>query len=640
MRTPIPTVGGAYTHDTLPFDAQTCVNLFPESGNPLTKDKGILRRASGTVLFITVAGSGAIRALYKSSTGRMFAVRGNKLVEIFSGATQLLIGSLTSNSGPVGMTDNGTQMALSDGSQLWSIVLATNAMATVTDPNSVAPTNTPQVVFIDGYIFGFNPNDTTLGQFRHSELNDLDTWLAIDLYRADASPDKLVSMVANRAELWVLGTDSYDVFYNAKGDNSSPANPTWTRVPGGFNNIGCAARFSVVSMLGSVFWLGTSKEGKSVVYMSTGYQATPVSTKAITSEINKISSISEAEAFTTQRDGHYFYWLTFPNGNKTFVYDLTENEWHTRAKLTPSTGEQARHRASSHVVFNNTSYVGDFQNGNIYELSKTAYDDNGDPQLCERTFPYIEASKQRISCPWIQFDILTGDGLIETATTLSGTINTTAGLKSVTDTYTSLSGTITTDLTKAVVGAGTAFTTELTVGETIRWTDDVSREQHGTIATITDATNLTLTTLSTSISTGVATVSYTTRFTTQLSVSQEIRWIDNAGGDNVGAVASIESDWAFTLLDNAPTISTAVACRAIDSDGTDPKVKMRYSDNGGRIYGNWRQKGTGKRGEYDTRVIFRLLGQFRDRVFQLHYSEPTPYAIMDSTIAELNSGYN
>ena len=50
-----------------------------------------------------------------------------------------------------------------------------------------------------------------------------------------------------------------------------------------------------------------------------------------------MSDISDARAFTYQKDGHHFYVLTFPTGNKTFVFDASTSLWHERNATVPST---------------------------------------------------------------------------------------------------------------------------------------------------------------------------------------------------------------------------------------------------------------------------------------------------------------
>lgn len=66
--------------------------------------------------------------------------------------------------------------------------------------------------------------------------------------------------------------------------------------------------------------------------------------------------------------------------------------------------------------------------------------------------------------------------------------------------------------------------------------------------------------------------------------------------------------------------------------GSDPKVMLRWSDDFGHTFRNSRTKSIGKQGEFRKRVRFTRLGQSRDRVYELSYSEPTPFTIMGAQI--------
>lgn len=69
--------------------------------------------------------------------------------------------------------------------------------------------------------------------------------------------------------------------------------------------------------------------------------------------------------------------------------------------------------------------------------------------------------------------------------------------------------------------------------------------------------------------------------------------------------------------------------------GSDPQVMMRYSDDGGRNWSNELWESLGKVGAYNTRVIWRRLGQSRDRVYHIKISDPVQCQING---AYLNSG--
>ena len=56
--------------------------------------------------------------------------------------------------------------------------------------------------------------------------------------------------------------------------------------------------------------------------------------------------------------------------------------------------------------------------------------------------------------------------------------------------------------------------------------------------------------------------------------------------------------------------------------GSDPQFMFSYSNDGGRTFGNERQRAAGTLGEYRTRVQFRRLGVARNRVYQVSVSDP------------------
>lgn len=62
--------------------------------------------------------------------------------------------------------------------------------------------------------------------------------------------------------------------------------------------------------------------------------------------------------------------------------------------------------------------------------------------------------------------------------------------------------------------------------------------------------------------------------------------------------------------------------------GSDPKVGMQFSDDGGRTWSNERTASSGRRGEYRQRVEWNRLGSARDRVFRVYGSDPVPTTII------------
>lgn len=66
------------------------------------------------------------------------------------------------------------------------------------------------------------------------------------------------------------------------------------------------------------------------------------------------------------------------------------------------------------------------------------------------------------------------------------------------------------------------------------------------------------------------------------------------------------------------------------SQGYNPQVMMRISNNGGRSFGSERRCGSGKQGEYPKRVFWLMNGQSRNRVFEVVMTDPVLWFIVDA----------
>jgi hypothetical protein len=120
-----------------------------------------------------------------------------------------------------------------------------------------------------------------------------------------------------------------------------------------------------------VLWLGKDESGTGIVYRLNGYTAEPISTPDINYHIQAMSDISDAIAFTFQMEGNYFYVITFPTGDKTFVYNLTTNTWNEAANF--KDGEFYRWEAQEYAFFAGKHLVCDYTEGKIYSMSLSVY---------------------------------------------------------------------------------------------------------------------------------------------------------------------------------------------------------------------------------------------------------------------------
>ena len=90
---------------------------------------------------------------------------------------------------------------------------------------------------------------------------------------------------------------------------------------------------------------------------------------------------------------------------------MSSGMWHERSYRNPQSDADERWRPRVHAFFNGKNYVGDHDNGNIYEVSTTTYTDNGDIIIRERVSPVVWNALERIYYKSIEFDVESGVGL-------------------------------------------------------------------------------------------------------------------------------------------------------------------------------------------------------------------------------------
>lgn len=66
--------------------------------------------------------------------------------------------------------------------------------------------------------------------------------------------------------------------------------------------------------------------------------------------------------------------------------------------------------------------------------------------------------------------------------------------------------------------------------------------------------------------------------------------------------------------------------------GENPKVMLRWSDDGGHTWSNERMAEIGKMGKYSTRVIWRRLGLSRDRIYEVKVSDPVKVVLIGAEL--------
>jgi hypothetical protein len=91
---------------------------------------------------------------------------------------------------------------------------------------------------------------------------------------------------------------------------------------------------------------------------------------------------------------------------------------------------------------------------------------------------------------------------------------------------------------------------------------------------------------------------------------------------------------ATPTYDMQPFSALQIDCNVGDGlpTGQAPLLMMRYSDDGGFAWKNWRTVSLGTVGQRRARAIFRRLGEARDRVWQIRCTENVPFSIIGAAV--------
>ena len=505
MKTPI--LGSTYVARSVNAADARMVNLFPEIVPEAGKEPAFLNRAPGLKLLNTV-GNGPIRGLwaFSSNDGVGFVVSGVQLYKINNNYTATFIG-FVSGTGPVSMADNGTQLFIACNGPSYIYNNLTGAFGQITDPDFPGAVT---VCYLDGYFVFNQPNSQLMWVTQLLDGTSIDP---LEFASTEGSPDGLIAVVSNFREVWAFGTNSIEVWYDV-GATDYPLQ----RIQGAFNELGCAAPYSVAKMDNGLFWLGRDRRGQGIVYRANGYTGQRISTHAVEWQIQQYANLSDAIGYTYQQDGHSFYVLVFPSANTTWVYDAATQAWHERAGFID--GVFTRHRGNCQMSFNNKIVIGDFENGNIYAFDLDDFSDNGSIQKWLRSWralPTGQNNLKRTTQHMMQLDCESGVGL-------NGFV----------------------------------------VNETIYLQTELGE------------------------------------------------YLVTESGD-------------YLIADQ----------QAIATQGADPQVMLRWSDDGGHTWSNEHWASMGKIGQYYKRVIWRRLGmtvKLRDRVYEVSGTDPVKIAIMGAEL--------
>ena len=288
------------------------------------------------------AGNGC-RGTYYSSSGyapgfesKLYTVFGNALFRVNADNTIKRIGIINSSSDPVGMTDNGFEAFVVDGSSIWRTLLTQDdstvtmsAVALPVIPGTSDPIKPTHICFSGQRII---INSGNSNQWFYSDLAS-SIIQADSFYSAEQNADSISALANLGGNIWIFGPRSYEI-WRGTGIDLDP----FALVGGSGSQIGTRARYSVATISDKIFFLGSSDVGDNAVFMGSDQSVSRISHEGIESQIAGFADKDLAIGYCYQDIGEVYYILTFKLSKVTFVYEVGTGLWHNRSTRELSTG--------------------------------------------------------------------------------------------------------------------------------------------------------------------------------------------------------------------------------------------------------------------------------------------------------------
>jgi hypothetical protein len=399
-------LGQSYASQSPIADAELCMNLYPEAMESAgAAAKQVLYPTPGVKSFTVASSASRIRQLYSiiaNNVERAFAVASNMLVEVFGdGSNSGTLGSMAEDTNIATLVTNGDgggQLFTTSGYQGYVFDLTSSAF---TNPVS----NVTMGSMVDGYFVALDAPTSTL---KISNLLDGTTWDPTQFAQRSSQPDPWRSMVVNYNEIWLLGSQTSEVWYDA-GNFPFP----FALRPGAIMQQGIAATFSAAVLEGTVIWLAHNQNGQNQVVAASGYVPTRISNHAMEYQISRYTRIDDATAWIYEDQGHPFYVLNFPTAGATWVYDKNTQQWHQRGTWISESNNFDAWHPQCHTFAFGKHLVGDRNTPTVYQMDiSLGLDVDGRPMRRVRRGPSLQSELDYLFVGRFQIEMETGNGVV------------------------------------------------------------------------------------------------------------------------------------------------------------------------------------------------------------------------------------
>ena len=361
------------------------INMMPEQRGAEGKIPFPLYTVDGLASFATLTGGGKFRGgISLGDVG--YCVSGRQVFKVDSAGASTTLGGFAGDD-PVYFARNQKSpdpqtILVSQGKRA---IIENDILSDVDDPD-LAPPNS--VVFLNQYFVHTIAN----GRFQWSSLSEGTEYDATDFASAEYAADGLRRGLVRSGELLLFGSETIEPWYTPSSGSEAFARS------GSVIEHGCLNGATVAKLETVPVFVADDETVRALE----GYTARRISTHAVERSIRDTAAQANMTAFAYTAAGHPLYNLI--GDDFTWVYDAATGQWHERQSYGLS-----RWRANGYMKIGSKHIVGDYENGKLYEVSPTAYDEAGADMVCEVQIP-VHAYPKRIGLNEVRLDVVPGQG--------------------------------------------------------------------------------------------------------------------------------------------------------------------------------------------------------------------------------------
>ena len=395
----VPLFGSGVAGKSFVVTRQRRLNCYYELREDADKTKVAIFGTPGLVALFTVSTpfSTPIRGFLGTQTA-LYLVAYNQFQSVTNTGAVIATGTVNTTNGMCSLAFNATQVVIADGANGYLFTPGSNTFSTIA---ASFPNGARTVTFVSSFFVAELPGTQ---QFFVSNANDGSTWNGLAFASASSYSDNILA-VDNLSGNLILFSEQHTEFWQNVGSTPQPFAPILSAA----NEFGLAALFSRAHVDQSIVFLAQTREGQVQFVMISGFNAKVISTPDIDFIVNGFSIVSDCVALSYETDKHKMYQASFPNANRTFLFDTSTSLWseaQTGASVVPT-----RHVGNLSAYFAGKTIISDYASNQVYELSPSQFTDNGQTIAREVITRHVLSNFNRIRISQVYLDMETGVGL-------------------------------------------------------------------------------------------------------------------------------------------------------------------------------------------------------------------------------------